>query len=91
MRPSFRRINRATRLTGTLLCWAHATAMALTAIELLLQPSTSRWTTAWIGSWTLTGALLIAWALLRAAQKQRLHQIAQSDDTHDGPTYDRAA
>ncbi|WP_185092599.1 hypothetical protein [Streptomyces sp. 840.1] len=70
--------------------------MALTATELLLQPSTSRWAAARIATWTLTGALLIAWALLRTAQKQRLHQIAQSDDTgtpspESGPTYDRAA
>ncbi|MFG2600756.1 hypothetical protein [Streptomyces sp. NPDC048445] len=96
-KPSFRRINRATRLTGTLLCWTHATAMALTGAEILLQPSPSRWTAAWIGSWALTGALLIVWALLRTAQKQRLHQITQPEDDDPGTavsdttTYGQAA
>ncbi|MFD5199939.1 hypothetical protein ACFWM7_07210 [Streptomyces sp. NPDC058375] len=44
----------------------------------------------------MTGTLLATWAILRTAQKLRLHQIAQTDDTdtsppENGPAYDQAA
>ncbi|MFE3676059.1 hypothetical protein [Streptomyces griseus] len=95
-RPVFRRTNRATRWTGALLCWAHATAMALTATDILLRPSAGWWPATWITAWAMTVALLIAWAVLRTVQKHRIHRIAQSDDTdtsspENGPAYDQAA
>ncbi|MFI2215043.1 hypothetical protein [Streptomyces sp. NPDC020141] len=92
-------MNRATRWAGTSLCCAHAAAMAATAAEVLLEPTPSWWSWARTASWALTGALLIAWALLRAAQKRRLRGLTRSEDDDDfgdefpeEPTrYDQAA
>ncbi|MFJ6659833.1 hypothetical protein ACIQNG_26290 [Streptomyces sp. NPDC091377] len=95
-RPGFRRINRATRWAGTVLCWTHATAMLLTATEVLLRPSADWWPITWSTAWSTTGALLIVWAILRTSQKQRLRQIAQPEGAdgaspENGPVYDQAA
>lgn len=93
-RPGFRRIDRATRRAGITLCWAHATAMALTAAEALRDTGTAWWAL----SWGLTAALFTAWALLRALQKKLSRKGACGKDGEAGPcspeeptSYDRAA
>ncbi|MFH9125759.1 hypothetical protein [Streptomyces globisporus] len=94
VRTGFRRIDRATRWAGILLCWAHATAMTLTAAE-AVRDTTTDW---WAVSWALTATLFIAWALLRAAQKKLSRTSACKEDEESGPCwpedppqYDRAA
>ncbi|WP_228993487.1 hypothetical protein [Streptomyces sp. DH8] len=66
--------DRATGRAGALLCWTHALAMVLTAAEAVLRPPAGWWSTAWIGSWVLTGVLLVVWALLRADRKRRYRE-----------------
>ncbi|MFJ9635331.1 hypothetical protein [Streptomyces sp. NPDC101178] len=56
--------------------------MALTAAELMFRPPAAWWPTAWIASWALTGVLLAAWVLLRAAQKRDLRQIDRPPGHH---------
>lgn len=73
-RPGFRRINRATRWTGTLLCWSHAAALLGTAAEAFLRPAADWWFLLWPTPWILTGALLAAWAVLRLWQRSLLEQ-----------------
>ncbi|MFF8984647.1 hypothetical protein ACF08E_14845 [Streptomyces globisporus] len=93
-RFSLRRIDRASRRAGIALCWSHATAIALTAVEAIFRTGTG-W---WVISWALTAALLVIWALLRAAQKGLLRSAADSEGKepdpcwpHEPPHYDRAA
>lgn len=94
-RPGRRRIDRATRWAGVLLCWAHGTAMVLTVTEAAIRP-TAGW---WAVTWALTAALFITWTLLRAAQKRFLRRIAGTEGEGgedprfpEEPThYDRAA
>ncbi|MET8841166.1 hypothetical protein ABZW67_13860 [Streptomyces rubiginosohelvolus] len=93
-RFSLRRIDRATRRAGIALCWSHATAIALTAAEAIFRTGTG-W---WVISWVLTAALLVIWALLRAAQKGLLRRSAGSEgkepdpcSPEEPPHYDRAA
>ncbi|MGW8487420.1 hypothetical protein [Streptomyces sp. NPDC055886] len=93
-RTGFRRIDRATRCAGILLCWAHATAMALTAAE-AVRDTTTGW---WAVSWALTATIFVAWALLRAAQKRLSRTNACNEDEENSPCspgepthYDRAA
>ncbi len=76
------------------LCWSHATAIALTATEAILRTDTY-W---WAFTWALTAALLIFWALLRAAQKGLLRGTVGSGGGEGHPCspeepadYDRAA
>lgn len=76
--------DRTVRLAGVLLCWAHATAIALTGVTAAVRPAAPWWDAVWTGSWALTGALLIAWALLRAEQKQRPTPCRNDDATEDG-------
>ncbi len=93
-RLGLRRIDRATRWVGILLCWAHAAAMALTAAEAVLR-STAGW---WTVAWAVTAALFVTWALLRAAQK-RLLRLADGGESggadpccpEESTCYDRAA
>ncbi|MGW3334240.1 hypothetical protein ACWDF9_27270 [Streptomyces rubiginosohelvolus] len=93
-RSGLRRIDRATRWTGMTLCWSHATAIALTATEAILRTA-ANW---WVVAWGLTAALLIAWALLRAAQKRLLRGAVVSGGGEGHPCspeepadYDHAA
>ncbi|MGW4628467.1 hypothetical protein [Streptomyces rubiginosohelvolus] len=93
-RFSLRRIDRATRRAGIALCWSHATAIALTAAEAIFRTGTD-W---WVVSWVLTAALLVVWAMLRAAQKALLRGAASSEggetdpcSPEEPPHYDRAA
>lgn len=97
-----RRLDRATRWSGQLLCTCHAIAMALTATEALLHPSPAWWPRLWPTAWALTAVLLAGWIALRVSQKHRLHRTAEGepDDTPDGApddtpqqsaSYDRAA
>ncbi|MFF6904783.1 hypothetical protein ACFY9Q_02435 [Streptomyces sp. NPDC012389] len=58
--------------------------MALTAAELVFRPPAAWWPTVWMALWVLTGVLLVAGALLRAAQKPRLRHIDRPDCC-DGP------
>lgn len=76
-RLDLRGIDRATRWAGVLLCWAHATAMALTAAEAVLR-STAGW---WAVAWAVTAALFVTWVLLRAFQKGPLRL---ADDSESG-------
>lgn len=93
-RPGLRRIDRATRWAGMALCWSHATAITLTAIEAILRTA-ANW---WAAAWALTAVLLISWALLRAAQKGLLRGTVDSEGGETYPCspeepadYDRAA
>ncbi|MFF3531446.1 hypothetical protein ACFYX5_32695 [Streptomyces rubiginosohelvolus] len=93
-RPGFRRIDRASRWAGILLCWAHATAMALTVVEAMRDTAT-RW---WAVSWVLVTTVFAAWALLRAMQKKQPRESACCEGGEAGPClpeetnhYDRAA
>ncbi|MGW4837535.1 hypothetical protein [Streptomyces globisporus] len=93
-RFSRRRIDRATRRAGSALCWSHATAIALTAADAIFRTGTD-W---WVISWVLTAALLVIWALFRAAQKALLQEAASSGggetdpcSPEEPPLYDRAA
>ncbi|MGW0337139.1 hypothetical protein ACWD0J_35850 [Streptomyces sp. NPDC003011] len=69
---------RAVQYTGRLLCWSLATAMALAATDVLLAPRAPWWPYTWPAPWILTSASALAWALLRAREK----------NTDDPPTDD---
>ncbi|MBK3531258.1 hypothetical protein JHN61_22745 [Streptomyces sp. MBT67] len=93
-RFGLRRIDHATRWAGIALCWSHATAIALTATGAILRTAAD-W---WVVAWALTAALLISWALLRAAQKGLLRRAVGSGGGEAHPCspeepadYDRAA
>ncbi|MEU7328386.1 hypothetical protein [Streptomyces parvus] len=93
-RSGLRRIDHITRRVGIALCWSHAIAIALTAAEAILRTGTG-W---WVVSWVLTTALLLIWAILRAAQKGLLRRAAGSEGKEpdpcwpdEPPHYDRAA
>ncbi|OKI70261.1 hypothetical protein AMK14_13790 [Streptomyces sp. TSRI0445] len=93
-RSGLRRIDRITRRVGIALCWSHAIAIALTAAEAILRTAAG-W---WVISWVLTAALLLIWAMLRAAQKGLLRRAAGSEGREpdpcwpeEPPHYDRAA
>lgn len=93
-RSGLRRIDRTTRRVGIALCWSHATAIALTAAEAIIRTAAG-W---WVISWVLTVALLLIWAMLRAAQKGLLRRAAGSEgrepdpcSPEEPPLYDRAA
>ncbi|MEV1049232.1 hypothetical protein [Streptomyces sp. NPDC049916] len=45
----------------------------------LSRPAFGWWGPAWVGSWVLAGVLLVAWGVLRAAQKHRQLRSARPD------------
>ncbi|WP_328584352.1 hypothetical protein [Streptomyces sp. NBC_00370] len=63
----------ATRRAGQLLCWAHAFAMTLTAVEAVTHPTAAWWPPVWPTAWALTAAALACWLTLRTIEKRRAH------------------
>ncbi|MFF7446099.1 MULTISPECIES: hypothetical protein [unclassified Streptomyces] len=74
------RLTRAVQYTGRLLCWSLATAMATAAADLLLDPRAPWWTYTWPTPWFLTGAAALAWAALRACEKNADDPPADDED-----------
>lgn len=60
-----------TRRAGQLLCWAHAFAMTLTAVEAFTHPTATWWPPVWPTAWALTAAALACWLTLRTREKRR--------------------
>ncbi|AMW10679.1 hypothetical protein A4E84_14880 [Streptomyces qaidamensis] len=65
----FRSPASAVRLSGRLLCWCLATAMASAVVDAFLHPAPGWWGAVWLLPWWLTCATALAWAALRAREK----------------------
>ncbi len=76
------RLARAVRYAGRLLCWSLGTAMASAATDLLLAPHAQWWSYAWPAPWILTCASAVAWAVLRALEKNAAHPVSEGEDPH---------
>lgn len=77
-------LKRAVRRSGQALCWIHASAMALTAVEALAHPSSAWWSYLWPTAWALAAAALVTWLALRAAEKCRTLPAADVGDPGEG-------
>ncbi|MGA5202312.1 hypothetical protein [Streptomyces variegatus] len=65
----FRSPASAVRLSGRLLCWSLAAAMASAAVDAFLGPPVRWWGVVWPLPWWLTGVTALAWSVLRAREK----------------------
>ncbi|MFD5161310.1 hypothetical protein ACFWMJ_25095 [Streptomyces hawaiiensis] len=65
----FRSSASAVRLTGRLLCWNLAVAMASAAVDAFLAPQVRWWGVVWPLPWWLACATALAWGVLRAREK----------------------
>lgn len=62
-------LTHAVRYAGRLLCWNLAVGMASAAVDVVLEPHAHWWTYTWPVPWGITCTSALAWALLRAYQK----------------------
>jgi hypothetical protein len=67
------RLTRAVQWTGRLLCWSLAAGMTTATTELLLTPEAGSWPSLWPLPWYLTCLTTLAWAILRAREKDAQH------------------
>ncbi|MFJ5993639.1 hypothetical protein [Streptomyces sp. NPDC092370] len=65
----FRFSASAVQLSGRLLCWSLAAAMASAAADAFLDPRADWWGVVWPVPWWLVGASTLAWTVLRAREK----------------------
>ncbi|WDV51953.1 hypothetical protein PV963_17015 [Streptomyces coeruleorubidus] len=59
----------AVQLSGCLLCWSLAAAMATAAVDAVLDPQARWWDAVWSLPWWLACAATLAWAVLRVREK----------------------
>jgi hypothetical protein len=76
------RLTHAVQHAGRLLCWSLAAAMASAATDVLLDPRVHWWPYTWPVPWILTCTSTLAWALLRACEKNAASPPADDKDPH---------
>ncbi|MEU9222944.1 hypothetical protein AB0D40_00985 [Streptomyces massasporeus] len=75
----FRSSASAVQLSGRLLCWSLAAAMASAAADASLHPHLRWWGAVWPLPWWFTGLAALAWTVLRAREKA--HRTPPQDST----------
>ncbi|MFV0136192.1 hypothetical protein ACLGIH_23800 [Streptomyces sp. HMX87] len=79
-RTAHRWLTLAVQITGRMLCWNLAIGMAAAATNVLATPQAGWWPYTWPVPWYLTCLSALAWAMLRAREKNTARPPAEEDD-----------
>ncbi|MDX3404567.1 hypothetical protein [Streptomyces sp. ME01-18h] len=85
------RLSSAVQIAGRMLCWSLAAGMAAAAADILAAPQAGWWPYTWPVPWYLVCLSALAWALLRAREKNADSPPSEDDDELCEEEWEKAA